>query len=126
MTSIPKNVHIDKLNVIVKKYNNTYQRTIKVKPVDVKDNTYIDFGEEVNDKDPEFKFGDHARTSKYKYIFAKGHTPNWSEEVFVIKEVKNIVPWTMLLVILMMKKLLEYFMKKNCKKQIKKNLEYKK
>ena len=84
--------------------------------------THIDFGKEVNDKDPKFKVGDHVRISKYKNIFAKGYTPNWSEEVFVIKEVKNIVPWTMLLVILMMKKLLEYFMKKNCKKQIKKNL----
>ena len=60
-----------------------------MKPVAVKDNTYI----EVNDKDPKFKVGDHVRISKYKNIFAKGHTPNWSEEVFVIKGVKNTVPW---------------------------------
>ena len=70
-----------------------------MKPVDVKDNTYIDSIElnsekEVNDKDPKFKVGDLVRISKYKNIFAKGYTPNWSEEVFVIKKVKNTVPWT--------------------------------
>ena len=65
-----------------------------MKLIDVKDNTYIDFGKEVNDNDPKFKVGDHVRISKYKNIFAKGYTPNWSEEVFVIKEIKNTVPWT--------------------------------
>ena len=75
-------------------YNNKYHRTIKMKPVDVKNNTYIDFGKKVNDKDPKFKVGNHIRISKYKNIFTKGYTPNWSEEVFVIKEVKNTVPWT--------------------------------
>ena len=94
MISISKNVYIDKLDDIVKKYNNTYHTSIKMKPVDVKDNTYIDFKKEVNDKDPKFKVGDHVRISKYKNIFAKGYTPNWSEEVFVIKKVKNTVPWT--------------------------------
>ena len=62
-----------------------------MKPIDVKDNTYIDSIKEVNDKDSKFKVGDHVRISKYKNIFAKGYTPNWSEEVFVIKEVKNTV-----------------------------------
>ena len=71
-------------------------RTIKMNPVDVKDNTYIDSMEvssskEVNDKDPKFKVGYHVRISKNKNIFAKGYTPNWSEEVFVIKKVKNTV-----------------------------------
>ena len=94
MTSISKNVYIDKLVDIVNEYDNTYDRTIKMKPVDVKDNTYIDSNKEVNDKDPKFKVGDHVRISKYKNIFAKGYTPNWSEEVFVIKKVKNTVPWT--------------------------------
>ena len=94
MTSISKNVCIDKLDDIVKKYNNTYHTSIKMKPVDVKDNTYIDFKKEVNDKDPKFKVGDYVRISKYKNIFAKGYMPNWSEEVFVIKKVKNTVPWT--------------------------------
>ena len=57
-----------------------------MKPADVKDNTYIDFKIETNDKDPKFKVGNHVRISKYKNIFAKGYTPNWSEEVFVIKK----------------------------------------
>ena len=92
-SSISKNVYTDKLNDIVNEYNNTY-RTIKMKPVDVKDNSYTDFGKEVNDKNPKFKIGDHVRISKQKNIFAKGYTPNQSEEVFVIKEVKNTVPWT--------------------------------
>ena len=87
-------MYIDKLNDIVNEYNNTYHRTIKVKPVDVKDNIYINFKKEVNHKDPKFKVGDNVRISKYKNIFAKGYTPNWSEEVFVIKKVKNTVPWT--------------------------------
>ena len=89
-----KNVYIDKLNDIVNEYNNTYHRTIKMKPVDVKDNIYINFKKEVNHKDPKSKVGDNVRISKYKNIFAKGYTPNWSEEVFVIKKVKNTVPWT--------------------------------
>ena len=65
-----------------------------MKPIEVKDNTYIDSIKEVNDKDSKFKVGDHVRISKYKNIFAKGYTPNWSEDAFVIKEVKNNVPWT--------------------------------
>ena len=93
MTSISKNVYIDKIDDIVDEYNNTKHRRIKMKPVDVKDNTYIDFGKEVNDNDPKFKVGDRVRVSKYKNIFAKGYTPNWSEKIFVIKEIKNTVPW---------------------------------
>ena len=87
-------MYIDKLDDIVNGYNNIYHRTIKMKPVDVKYNTYIDLEKEVNYKDPKFKVGDHVRISKYKNIFAKGYTPNWSEEVFVIKKVKNTVPST--------------------------------
>ena len=85
-------MYIDKLDDIVNEYNNTYHRTIKMKPVDVKDNTYIDFKKEINDKNPKFKVGDQVRISKYKNIFTKGYTPNWSDEVFVIKKVKNTVP----------------------------------
>ena len=88
MNSISKNVDIDNLDDIINKYINTYHRTIKMKPVDVKNNAYIDSNKEVNDKDPKFKVGDRVRISKYKNIFAKGYTPNWSEEAFVIKEVK--------------------------------------
>ena len=94
MTSVSKNVYIDKLDDIVSEYNNTYHRTIKMKPVDVNDNTYIDFKKEVNDKDPEFKVGDHVKISEYKNIFAKGCTRNWSEEVLVVSKIKNTVPWT--------------------------------
>ena len=94
MTSISKNVYIDKLDDIVDEYNNTYHTTIKMKPADVTDNTYINADKEINNKDPNFKVGDRVRISKYKNIFAKGYMPNWSEEVFVIKKVKNTVPWT--------------------------------
>ena len=65
-----------------------------MRPVDVKDNTYIDFEKEVNNKDPKFKVGDDVIISKYKNIFAKGYMANWSEEVFIIKNVKSTVPWT--------------------------------
>ena len=64
-----------------------------MKPIDVKYNTYINIDKEVNDKDPKFKVGDHVRISKYKSIFAKGYTANWSEEIFVTKKIKNTVPW---------------------------------
>ena len=75
MTAISKNVYIDKLDHIVNEYNNTYHRTIKMKPADVKDNTYIDFKKEVNDKDSKFKIGDHVRISKYrKYFCQRIHT----------------------------------------------------
>ena len=87
-------MYIDKLDDIVKEYNNKYHTSIKMKPADVKDNTYIDFRKEINDKDPKFKVGDNVRISKYKNIFAKGYMPNWSEEIFVIKKIKNTVPWT--------------------------------
>ena len=65
-----------------------------MKPADVKDNTYVDFKKEANDKDPKFKVGDHVRSSKYKNVFAKGYTRNWSEEVFVVSKIKNTVLWT--------------------------------
>ena len=94
MTTISKNVYFDVLDDLVNKYNNTVHRTIDMKPIDVKDNTYVDSKKEVNDKDPKFKVGDHVRISKYKNIFAKGYTPNWSEEVFVVNKIKNTVPWS--------------------------------
>ena len=94
MTSISKNVYINKLDDIVNEYNNIYHATINMKPIDVKDNTYINTSKKINYKDPKFKSGDRVRILKYKNIFAKGYMPNWSEEVFVIKKVKNTVPWT--------------------------------
>ena len=93
MTSISKDVYIDKLDYILNKCNNTYHTTIKMKPIDVKDNTYINTSKKINYKDPKFEVGDRVRIiSKCKNIFAKGYMPNWSEEVFVIKKVKNTIP----------------------------------
>ena len=116
MTSISKSVYIDKLDNIVNEYNNTYHRTIKMKPVDVKDNTFIDPVKAVSDKGPKFKVGDHVRISKYKNIFAKGYTPSWSEEVFVIKKVKNTIPWTNVINDLNGDEILGTFYKKELKK----------
>ena len=94
MTAISKNVYFDVLDDIVNKYNNTVHKTIKMKPIDVTSDSYAEYNEDSNKKDPKFKVGDHVRISKYKNIFAKGYTPNWSEEVFVINKIKNTVPWT--------------------------------
>ena len=99
ITSISKNVYVDKLDDIVNKYNNTYHSTIKTKPVDVKSNTYIDSSKEINNKNPKFKIGDIVRISNNKNIFAKGYTPNWSEETFVIKKLKILCRGHMLLMI---------------------------
>ena len=94
MTTISKNVYFDVLDDIVKKYNNTYHSTIKMKPINVKDNNFTEYVEESNKKSPKFKIGDHVRISKYKNIFAKRYTPNWSEEIFIVNKVKNTLPWT--------------------------------
>ena len=94
MTSISKNVYIDKLDDKVNKYKNTNHRATKMKAADVKSTTYIDFHKENNKEDPEFTVSNHVRTSKYKRMFAKCYVPNWSQEVFPIKTVKNTVPWT--------------------------------
>ena len=126
MASISKNVYIDKLDYIVNKYNNTYHSIVKMNPVDVKSSTYINSSKEINDKDPKFKIGDIVRISKYKHIFAKGYVPNWSEEAFVIKKVKNTVPWTYAINDLKGKEIVGTFTKKHCKKQIKMSLELKK
>ena len=115
-------MYIDKLDDIVKKYNNTYHTTIKMKSADVKDNTYIDFEKEVNDKNLKFKVGDHARISKYKNIFTNGYMPNWSEEIFIVKKIKNTVPWTYVIMILMVKKCLVHFLKMSHKTLSKNNL----
>ena len=123
MTAISKNVHIDKLDNIVNEYNNTYHRTIKMKPIDVKDKTYIDFGKEVHDKNPKFKVGDHVRISKYKNIFAKGYMPNWFEEVFIISKIKNTVPWTYFVNDLNGEEIIRTFYEKGLQKTNKKNSE---
>ena len=116
MTSVSKNVYIDKLDDIVGEYNNTYHRTIKMKPVDIKDNTYIDFKKEVKDKDPKFKVGVYVRISKYKNIFAKVYTPDWSEEVFVVSKIKSTVPWTYIIIDLNGEEIIGTFFEKKLQK----------
>ena len=125
MTSVLKNGYAYELNDIVNKYNNTYHGTIKMKRVEVKSNTYINSSKEINNEDLKFKIGDIVRILNDKNIFGKCYVPNWSEEVFEIKKFKTLCCGHMLLVILTEKKLLEDFMKKNCKKQIRKTLELK-
>ena len=117
MTSTSKNVYIDKLDDIVKNYSNTYHSAIKKKkPAVVKDNTYIGFGKESSNKDPKFKIGDYVRISKYKNIFAKEYTPNLCEEVFIIKKVKNIVPWIYVINYLNGEEIAETFYEKELQK----------
>ena len=90
-TSITKNVYFNVLYDIVGEYNNTYHIPIKMKPKDVKDDTFPEYNEESNEKNSKFKVGG---ISKFKNIFAKGYRPNWNEEIFVIEKIKNAVPWT--------------------------------
>ena len=90
MSSMSKNVYIDKLNDIVNKYNNKYHSSAtKMRPVDVKSNTYINSSKEINDKNPKFKISDIVRILKRKNIFGNVYTANWSEEDFVIKKFKT-------------------------------------
>ena len=97
-------------------------RSIKMKPVDVRSDSYTEYNEDSNEKVPKFKVGDHVSISEYKNIFAKGYTQNWSE-VFVVSEIKNTVPWTYVISDLNGEKLMEVFMKKNWKILAKKNSE---
>ena len=69
-------------------------RTITMKPIDVLSDSFAEYNEDPNKKNPKFKVGDHVRISKYKNIFAKGYAPNWLEEIFIVSKVKNTVPWT--------------------------------
>ena len=92
MTAISKNIYFDALDDIVNKYNNTVHITIKMKPIDVKSDSFAEYNENSNKKNPKFKVGNHVRISKCKNIFAKGCAPNWSEEIFIVSEIKNTVP----------------------------------
>ena len=103
MTATGKNVYHDVLDDVVNEHNNTKHNAIKMKPKDVKDDTtkssaiasnkrvYID---EHNKKDSRFKVGDRVRISKFKNIFAKGYTPNWSKEIFIVNKINDTVPYT--------------------------------
>ena len=94
MTATGKNVYWDVLDDIVEKYNNTINKSIGMKPKDVSDDVKAEYVEESNEKSARFSVGDRVRISKFKNIFAKGHTPNWSKEIFVVSKIKNTVPWT--------------------------------
>ena len=93
MRAISKNIYSDVLHDIVNKYNDRVHGTIKMKPIDVRSDSYTEYNEDLNKEDPKFKVGDHVRISKYKSIFAKGYAPNWSE-VFLVTKIKNTVLWT--------------------------------
>ena len=94
MTAISANIYFDALDDIVNKYNNTVHRKIKMKPIDITSDAYVEDNEDSNKKDPKFKVGDHVRISNHKNVFAKGYAPNWSEEIFSVSKIKNTVPWT--------------------------------
>ena len=119
-------MYIDKLYDIVNKYNKTCHSKIKMKPVDVKSNTYIDSSKEINNKDPKIKVDENVRISKYKNIFAKSYTRNWSVESFVIKKGKNTVPRTYIINDLNGEEIAATFYEKELQKKIKKSLELKK
>ena len=89
-----KNVYFDVIDDIFDKYNNTVHRTIKMKPIDIRGDSYAKYNEDFNKKYPNFKVGVHVRISKCKTIFAKGYTPNWLEEVIAVSKTKNTVLWT--------------------------------
>ena len=97
VTAVSKKFYFDVLDDFVKNYYNTFHRTIGIKSIDVKSDSYAEQNVDFHEKDPEFKVGDHVRISKYKNIFAKGYTPNWSEENFVISKIKNTVPLMLLI-----------------------------
>ena len=94
MTAISKNVYFDVLDDIVNKYNNTVNRTIKMKPIGVIDGSYAEYNEDFNKRDPKFKVVDHVIFSKYKNILAKGYALDFLEEVFIVSKTKNTFPWT--------------------------------
>ena len=90
-TAVSKNVYFDVLADIVDKSNNTVHRNIKMRPIDVTPDSYAEYNEDSNEKDPKFKVGNHVRISKYRNISAKGYIQIWSEESFVVFKIKNAV-----------------------------------
>ena len=90
-TAVAKNVYFDVLADVVDKSNNTVHRNIKMRPIDVTPDSYAEYNEDSNEKDPKFKVGNHVRISKYRNIFAKGYIQIWSEESFVVIKLKNAV-----------------------------------
>ena len=99
---------------MVDEYNNTCHKTIKMKLVDV--DSFAEYNEESNEKDPKFKLGDHVKISKFKNVFANGYTPKWSKEIFVTKKIKNSVPWTYVVSDLNGEEIVGSFYEKECQK----------
>ena len=123
MTVVSKNVYLHVSDDIVNKYNNAVHRSIKIKPIDVTSDSYAECNEDSNEKRPKFKVGDRVKILKYKNIFAKGYTQNWSEDLFVVSKIKNTVLLTYVTNDVNANQLREAFMKRNCKKLAKKNSE---
>ena len=121
MTAISKSVYLNVLDDIVNKYNNADHRTIKIKPIDVTSDSYAKYDKDSYVTKPKLKFGDNVRISKYRNIFAKGYTENWSEEVFVVSKIKSAVPWAYVISDLNGEPIAGSFMKENCQKVVKKN-----
>ena len=94
MTATGKNVYYDVLDDVVNEYNNTKHNTIKMKPKDFKNDNKRVYIDEHNEKYSRFKVGDRVRISKFKNIFAKGYTPNWSREIFIVNKINDTVPYT--------------------------------
>ena len=108
---------------IINKYNNTVHRSIKINPINVTSDSYAEYNEGYNKNDLKFRVGDHVRISKYKKIFAKGYTPNWSEELFVVSKIKNTVPRTYVISDLNGEPIFGGFYEKELQKTSQKNLE---
>ena len=129
MTSISKNVYLDKLDDIVNKYNNAYHSKIKMKPVDAKWNIYtyiLTLEKKINDEDPKFKICDILRLPNYNNNFAKSYVPSWSEEVFVAAIAKSTFPWTYVISYLTGKKIVGTFYEKEFQKTNQKDFGVKK
>ena len=94
MTAINKNAYYDVLDDIVNEYNNTKHNTIKMKPKDVKDDNNKVYIDEYNKKSARHNVGGRVRISKFKNIFARGYTPNWSRETFIINKINDTIPYT--------------------------------
>ena len=123
MAAVSKNVYFNLLDDIANKYENAVHRSIKMKPINVTSNSYAEYNEDSNVTKPKFKVDDRVRISKYKNIFARGYTQNWSEEVFVISKIKNTVPWTYVVSDLNGELITGSFYEKELQKLIKKNSE---
>ena len=114
------------LDDIVNKHNNTVYRTIKINPIDVTSDSYAEYNEDFNKKNPKFTVGDDVSISKYKNVFAKVYTSNWSEEVFVVSKIKNTVPWTYVINDHKGEEIIETFFEKELQKTNQKELRIKK